>query len=98
MVVLLVLVVSLLGFRELGALGVAAFATWHDSTRCALTVLFLFTSTAHFTKMRYDLANMVPRVVTQPLMVVYITGICELLGAVGILLPRFRSLAGACLV
>jgi len=40
MLVLLVLIVSLLFFRGLGALGVLYFATWVDSTRVALAVMF----------------------------------------------------------
>jgi len=98
MTVLLVLISSLLIFRGLGALGVQAFATWGSSVRYALALMFLFTSTAHFTKMKHDLARMVPRVFPQPLALVYFTGVCEVLGAIGILLPRVRSIAGVCLV
>jgi uncharacterized membrane protein len=31
-------------------------------------------------------------------MFVYITGVCEFLGAAGLLIPRFRSPAGICLI
>jgi len=37
---------------------------------------------------------MVPR----PLLLVYFTGLLEFMGAVGLLLPRFRSVAGICLI
>jgi uncharacterized membrane protein len=95
--VLLILFVSLLIFRGLGALGVSLLATWIDSTRFALAVMFLFTSSAHFNKMRHDLARMMPRVFPNPMGMVYFTGVCEILGALGILVPRTRPLAGFCL-
>jgi uncharacterized membrane protein len=97
MLVLLVLILSLLLFRGLGALGLPIFATWMESTRYALAVLFLFGSTAHFNKMRHDLARMMPASFRHPMPLVYFTGVCEIFGAVGILLPRTRSLAGLCL-
>ena len=97
MLVLLVLFVSLLLFRGLGALGLPAFDTWITATRYALVVMFLFTSSAHFNKMRHDLARMMPSIVPNPMALVYFTGICEILGAIGILVPLTRSLAGLCL-
>lgn len=97
MLVLSVLVVSLLVFRGLGALGVSVFQTWVAATLYALSVMFLFTSTAHFTKMRHDFARMMPKAIPNPMAMVYFTGVCEILGAMGILVPRTRSLAGLCL-
>jgi uncharacterized membrane protein len=97
MLVLLVLILCLLLFRGLGALGISTFDTWMASTRYALAVMFLFTSTAHFNKMRHDLARMMPAAFSNPMHLVYFTGVCEILGAIGILLPRARSLAGFCL-
>jgi uncharacterized membrane protein len=96
--VLLVLFISLLFFRALGALGVSRFDTWIASTRFALAAMFLFTSTAHFNKIRHDLARMVPSFFSNPMHLVYFTGVCEILGAIGILLPQTRSLAGLCLL
>lgn len=75
-----------------------ALASWQDSARYPLVVMFIFTATAHFNKMKYDLANMIPAYVPRPLLIVYITGILELLGAVALLLPQFRRLAGICLI
>lgn len=98
MAVLIVLFVSWLIFRSIGALGTTAFASWRDSARYALVVMFLFTATAHFNKMKYDLAQMIPSFFPRRLWLVYITGVMELLGAAGLLLPRFRSLAGVCLI
>jgi uncharacterized membrane protein len=60
--------------------------------------MFIFTASAHFNKMKHDLARMIPAYFPRPLLLVYITGILELLGAVGLLLPEFRRLAGLCLI
>jgi uncharacterized membrane protein len=98
MPVLIVLFASFLILRGIGALGVTALATWHDSVRYALAIMFVFTGIAHFTKMRHDLARMIPSFFPQPMLIVYITGICEFLGAAGLLIPKFHSLAGICLI
>ena len=98
MVVLLVLLVSWLVFRGAGAAGVHAFASWQHSAFYALAVMFIFTASAHFNKMKHDLARMIPPYFPRPLLIVYITGVLELLGAAGLLLPAFRRLAGVCLI
>ena len=98
MAVLFVLLTSWLGFRAIGALGVTAFDTGRDAARYALALMFAFTGTAHFNRMKHDLARMVPAIFPRPLALVYLTGICEFLGAMGLLLPRFRNLAGICLI
>jgi uncharacterized membrane protein len=98
MIVLILLFGSWLILRAIGALGVPALATWHDSVPYALAVMFVFTGIAHFNKMRHDLARMIPSYFPQPMLIVYITGIFEFLGAAGLLIPRFRPLAGICLI
>jgi|SRR5580704_957883 uncharacterized membrane protein len=98
MVVVLVLFGSWLLLRGVGALGVTALATWHDSVRYALAVMFVSTGVAHFNKLKHDLARMIPAFFPQPMLIVYTTGVCEFLGAAGLLVPRFRMLAGICLI
>jgi hypothetical protein len=56
MLVLIVLLLSCLIFRAIGAAGVQALASWQNSALYALTVMFVFTATAHFNKMKHDLA------------------------------------------
>jgi uncharacterized membrane protein len=60
--------------------------------------MFVFTGVAHFSKMKHDLARMIPSSFPQPMLIVCITGVCEFLGATGLLIPRSRSLAGICLI
>jgi len=98
MIVLVVLFGSWLILRGIGVLGVTALATWHDSVRYALAAMFVFTAVAHFNKMRRDLAQMIPSFFPQPVLIVYVTGVAEFLGAAGLLIPRFRFLAGICLI
>jgi len=77
---------------------VHVLASWQHSALYALVVMFVFTATAHFNKMKHDLARMIPPYFPRPLLIVYITGALELLGAAGLVLPQFRRLAGFCLI
>jgi uncharacterized membrane protein len=98
MIVLFVLLISLLLYRATGALGVAAFATWAGATRYALATTLVFTASAHFTKMKHDLLRMMPDWIPQPMAVIYFTGLCEIAGAIGLLLPNVRRAAGLALI
>ena len=97
MIPLMVLFVSLLVFRGLGVLGVPLFFTWHDSILWALSVMILFTASAHFTSLKEDLIKMVPEQFPYPRQIVFVTGILEILGAIGLLIPQVRTAAGICL-
>ena len=89
---------SLLLFRGLGALGVDAFSTWQVSAAWALAAMFGFTASAHFTKTKEDLIAMVPKAFPNPRFMVYLTGVLEVLGAIGLLVPTTRTLAALGLV
>lgn len=92
------LLVSLLVFRSIGALGFEPLSDWRNAAACALAVMFLFTASAHFTSTRRDLISMVPSVFPRPELLVSVTGVLEVLGAIGLLIPTTRSLAGTGLV
>jgi uncharacterized membrane protein len=98
MIVLFVLLSSLLLYRATGALGVAALATWAGATRYALATMLLFTASAHFTKMKRALLRMMPDWVPQPMALVYFTGVCEIAGAIGLVVPYLRQAAGIALI
>ena len=98
MLVLIVLLAAWMVFRAIGAAGVHVFASWQHSALYALALMFIFTATAHFNKMKHDLARMIPAYFPRPLLIVYITGVLELLGAAGLVLPQFRRLSGICLI
>jgi uncharacterized membrane protein len=77
---------------------VAALASWVAATRYALATMFITTGTSHFNHTRFELEPMVPQVFPHRMAVVYFTGICEFAGAVGIVIPQCRYLAGICLI
>ena len=84
--------------RLSGRLGVTSLRGWGAATRVGLAVMFCFTAAAHFNTMRYDLVRMVPPFVPNPEFMVTFTGICEILGAIGLLLPHTRRVAAAALI
>lgn len=102
---MIVLVVATLGFRLLGMLpGLARFATWRVSAAHGLAVMLVMTAGAHFVPPgvtfmpnHADMVAMVPPFVPFPALMVYLTGILELAGAVGLVLPATRRAAGICL-
>ena len=98
MVSLFVLVASFIILRGVGLLGVKRLSSWREAGRGALVIMFLFTGTSHFTSMKYDLAAMIPDPLPDGLWIIYLTGVFEIAGAIGLLLPQTRGLAGICLV
>ena len=93
MAVLVVLFGSWVLYRVLGALGVAALQTWLSSARWAVSTMFLFTAISHFAPMKKDLIAMVPPFLPRPDVLVFVAGVAEVAGAVGLLIPHTRLLA-----
>ncbi|SUD48293.1 Predicted membrane protein [Nocardia otitidiscaviarum] len=98
---LMLMVVPTLVFRLLGALGVRRFSTWRVSFAHGLAVLLMFTGAAHFAPdsidvmpSHDDLTTMVPSALPFPGALVYVTGVLELLGALGLIVTRTRRVAG----
>jgi uncharacterized membrane protein len=77
----------------LRAAGVRHFREWPVALRYALALMFLLTAWAHFGSLRADLVRMVPPAFPNPELLVTLTGIAELLGAAGLLIPRFSRAA-----
>jgi uncharacterized membrane protein len=65
---------------------------------CGLAMMFTFTGIAHFTSMKEDLVRMVPAIFPYPEALIAITGVLELLGAIGLLIPKTRFWAASCLM
>jgi uncharacterized membrane protein len=95
---LIALIVTTLLARLVGQLGVVSLRNWQASTRVGLAMMLCFTAVAHFNSMRADLVRMVPPGVPNPELMVTVTGICEVLGAIGLLVPRTRPMATALLI
>ena len=98
MIVVAVLVAGALLARLAGALGLRPLASWPAALRVGLAAMLLFTSVAHFNSLRHDLARMIPPGVPSPMGMVYFTGLCEIAGAVGLLVPRTRRAAAWALI
>jgi uncharacterized membrane protein len=92
------LMTSVIVFRVLGFLGLQVFGTWQDAARYAVALMFVLTGTLHFTKMRRDFVRMVPGILPYRLGLVYFTGMCQILGAVGLLVSSVSRIAGFCLL
>jgi uncharacterized membrane protein len=66
---------------------------WWTALRISLAAMFLLGASAHWGNKRADLIRMVPAALPRPGLLVTITGICELLGALGLLIPRVAPVA-----
>ena len=60
----------------------------------ALSAFFLFAGVQHFTNPDFFTA-IVPPALPDPLLIVYVSGLFEIAGGIGVLIPRIRSLAGS---
>jgi uncharacterized membrane protein len=82
------------GFAALSLFGVG----WLDALRGGLALMFLVTAAAHFVpKLRADLIAMVPPRLPRPDLLVTITGVLEIAGAIGLLIPATAPWAAGCL-
>jgi uncharacterized membrane protein len=97
MIPLIVLALSFAVLRSAGVLGVTALDNVDLPLRIALFLMFLLTASAHWGKGRPDLIRMVPPVFPHAALLVSVTGILEILGAVGLLVPATTRLAAICL-
>ena len=66
---------------------------WRDAARVGVAAMLLFTGASHFSPLQYDLAAMIPPPFTGALWLIYVTGLLEIAGAVGLLTRRFRRAA-----
>ena len=94
---LFILVISFLVLRVVGFLGVRRLSSWKAAGLLAVAIMFLFTGATHFSTMKHDYAAMLPGFVPMNVWVIYLTGVLQIAGAVGLLIPRTRRLAGICL-
>ncbi|SCG51425.1 DoxX family protein [Micromonospora humi] len=81
--------------RIAGPLGVDALDGWHPALRVGLSLMFVLTGAAHFTSRRADLVAMVPPALPRPDLLVTLTGVLELAGAVALLPPATARWAAA---
>lgn len=76
-----------------GVLGVPGMTDWTSSMRCGMAAALIFFGMDHLlTPDRY--LPMIPSVLPYPAEIVLLTGLCELAGAIGLLVPWTRRLTG----
>jgi uncharacterized membrane protein len=97
MVPLIVLVIAFAVLRGAGFLGVDALNNVDLPLRIALFLMFLLTASAHWGRGRADMVRMVPPVFPNASTMVTVTGILEILGAIGLLLHSTVRWAAICL-
>jgi uncharacterized membrane protein len=95
MIPLYVLVAGFVLFLLIGHLGVLYFQGWQHALRAALGIMFLLTASAHWGRRRPDLIAMVPAPFSRAAMLVTLTGIAEIAGAIALQIPALASFAAA---
>jgi uncharacterized membrane protein len=85
-------------FTVLSRMPTPASLGWVKYLRWALAAMFLVTGSAHWSWLRPDLVRMVPPSLPNPELLVTISGLAEITGAVGLLIPRLAPLAAGGLV
>jgi len=65
--------------------------------RVGLTVFFAFAGIGHFI-VTQEMSQMMPASIPYRVEVIYLTGVLELLGAIGVWIPALTRLAGLCLI
>ncbi|ORW96507.1 hypothetical protein AWB92_06020 [Mycobacterium sp. IEC1808] len=96
---LITLLVATIAARSIGWLGVPYVNSWTAALAVGLAAMFLLTGFSHFAPpLRRDLIAIVPPRLPAPGYLVTITGLLELLGAVGLLIPVTRVAAAVCLL
>jgi uncharacterized membrane protein len=93
----ILLVALVVAFWLAGLAGVAAFRDPSVVLRVALGIMFLFTASAHWGKRRPDMVRMVPPTLPRPDLLVTVTGLLEILGAIGLFVPSTARAACICL-
>ncbi|MDA1360161.1 DoxX family protein [Glycomyces luteolus] len=97
MVPIITLTAATLLARLTGLLGVDAL-DWQTSLRIGLAAMFLITGIVHFVPaFRDDMIRMIPERLPQPAALVALTGVLELAGAAGLLIPATAPAAAICL-
>ena len=93
-----VLIAGWLLLRAAGKLGVEQLASWRAAGRGASACMFLFTGATHFSPMKDEYVAMIPEPLPKSARLIYLTGLLQIAGALGLLTPRFRRLSGMGLV
>src|SRR5207245_1566994 len=89
----IVLVALLAMLSNLGHFPIPVAFCWWTSLRLALAGMFFLTASAHWGKRRPDLIRMVPTSFPRPDLLVTVTGVLEILSAIGLMVPKVAPYA-----
>ena len=98
MIPLLVLIAVTLISRCLGVWRIGVLRNWPAALRIGLAVMFCFTGMTHFSDLRDDFIRMVPPLIPFPGEMVVVAGVCEIVGGIGLLIPRVSRFAAYALI
>ena len=73
------------------------FKSKKEIARLVLALIFSITGILHFTHIK-TFVQIIPPFISAPELVVYVSGVFEILGAIGLLIPRYQRQAAFCLV
>jgi uncharacterized membrane protein len=94
---LLVLVVPYLVLTLVGRLVPRLKIASAKRARVGLSLFFVITALAHFVSTE-QMATMIPSSIPYRIELIYLTGVLELLGAIGVWIPRLERLTGVLLI
>jgi uncharacterized membrane protein len=94
---LIALLATWLGMSVVGWLGVPYLQDWQVTLRYAVAVMFLLSASGHWGKRRAGMISMVPPVFPRAALIVTVTGVLEILGAIGLVIPLLAPVAGIAL-
>jgi uncharacterized membrane protein len=98
MVPFFTLALGSLAARVVGWLGVDYVDGWPAAVAVGLAAMFAMTGVAHFVQpLRGDMIAIVPPRLPAAALLVAVTGVLELLGVIGLLIPVTRVAAAGCL-
>lgn len=73
-------------------------ATWNEVPLWIMIQVFFFAGVSHFTPLRHEFVKMIPAVFPAKMLLVYVTGALEILGAVDLADPVTRPFAAKALI
>jgi uncharacterized membrane protein len=94
---LFVLLISFAVLRLTGFTGVGWLDNWSLPLRIALFLMFMLTASAHWGRGRPDLIRMAPTAFPATGVIITVTGLLEIFGGVGLLIPQTARAAAICL-
>ena len=97
LVMLGILVVPYLLLTAVGAIWPGLALDPQLRGRVGLALMFLFTASGHFIKTR-PMSEMLPSWVPGRVPIIYVTGVLEIAGAIGLLTSQAYRVAGTCLL